>query len=105
MGIGVVGGGGMGRVVGVIPCFDFIIMQVNHKLHGKWCFCLLLSTKMDDEYTLPNPDNDDKIHKRRQSEEPIRADPVSDNLHQIWWGCLTRGGVIEQCYFWEWFYV
>jgi len=89
MGIGVVGGGGMGRVVRIIPCFGFIIMEVNHKLHGKWCFCHLLSTKMDNEYTQPNPDNDDKNQKRRESEEPIRVHPVSDNLRQIWWCCLT----------------
>lgn len=35
MGIGEVAGGGMRGVVKVIPCFSFIIMQVNHKLGAK----------------------------------------------------------------------
>ena len=56
MGMGEVAGGGMGGVVRVIPCFCFIIMQVNHKLHEKLCFCHLLPTKMDNEYTRPNPE-------------------------------------------------
>jgi len=77
MGMGEVGQGGIGGVVNVIPCFYFIIIQVNYKLNGKWCFGHLLSTKMNNQYPSQNPDTDKKNHNRRQSEEPIREHQVT----------------------------
>jgi len=61
IGMGEVGQGGIGGVVKVIPCFYFIVMQVNYTLHAKWCFSYLLSSKIDNQYPQQNQDTEIRI--------------------------------------------